>query len=90
MRTIMIFTGSWLISQFDWILYIFGAFLLWTAFSQVKEGLSESEPTGEEADNFFVRLARRTLPVAEDYHGDHYIVKRGGKRYITPLLLCII
>ncbi|RTE51092.1 tellurium resistance protein TerC [Actinotignum sanguinis] len=90
LRFLFILLGKVIVESLAWSFFLFGAFLLWTAFSQVKEGLSNSEPTGEEADNFFVRLARRTLPVAEDYHGDHYIVKREGKHYITPLLLCII
>ena len=74
LRTIMIFTGSWLISQFDWILYIFGAFLLFTG---VKMALAHEDESG---------IGRMT----DTIDNEHFFVRKNGLLYATPLMLVLI
>jgi len=86
MRGAMIWLGVALVARFDWILYIFGAFLLIT-------GIRMLMSKGEEIDlerNFVLRICRRWMPVTDDYHGQHFIVKEGGQWMLTPLMLVLI
>ncbi len=77
--------GAGLIENFSWIFYIFGALLLFLAYKQAF-GSHESNP----ADGKFMQLVRRVLPVTDEYHEDKLTVKKGGKRFVTPMLLTII
>lgn len=90
MRTIMIFAGVWLIQRFDWILYVFGAFLVIT-------GIKMWLFAGEQADlstNKLVLWLRGHLRLTDTLHGEKFTVlqQHGGKlvRYGTPLLLVLI
>ncbi|MED0348527.1 TerC family membrane protein Alx [Escherichia coli] len=87
LRTIMIFTGSWLISQFDWILYIFGAFLLFTG---VKMALAHEDESGI-GDKPLVRWLRRGhLRMTDTIDNEHFFVRKNGLLYATPLMLVLI
>ncbi|EFC2103293.1 TerC family membrane protein Alx [Escherichia coli] len=86
LRTIMIFTGSWLISQFDWILYIFGAFLLFTG---VKMALAHEDESGI-GDKPLVRWLRGHLRMADTIDNEHFFVRKNGLLYATPLMLVLI
>ncbi len=90
MRTVMIFAGAWLIAQFHWILYLFGAFLLVTG---VKMWWFADEKPDLEA-NPIVRWLRRHLRVTAAFEGERFFVSReeGGKlvRYATPLFLVLV
>ncbi|MBK6806512.1 MAG: TerC family protein [Betaproteobacteria bacterium] len=90
MRTVMIFAGAWLIAQFHWILYLFGAFLLVTG---VKMWWFADEKPDLEA-NPIVRWLRRHLRVTTAFEGERFFVSReeGGKlvRYATPLFLVLV
>ena len=83
LRTIMIFTGSWLISQFDWILYIFGAFLLFTG---VKMALAHEDESGI-GDKPLVRWLRGHLRMTDTIDNEHFFVRKNGLLYATPLML---
>ena len=74
LRTIMIFTGSWLISQFDWILYIFGAFLLFTG---VKMALAHEDESGI-GDKPLVRWLRGHLRMTDTIDNEHFFVRKNG------------
>ncbi|HCR5466563.1 TPA: TerC family membrane protein Alx [Shigella flexneri] len=86
LRTIMIFTGSWLISQFDWILYIFGAFLLFTG---VKMALAHEDESGI-GDKPLVRWLRDHLRMTDTIDNEHFFVRKNGLLYATPLMLVLI
>ena len=86
LRTVMIFTGSWLISQFDWILYIFGAFLLFTG---VKMALAHEDESGI-GDKPLARWLRGHLRMTDTIDNEHFFVRKNGLLYATPLMLVLI
>jgi tellurite resistance protein TerC len=86
MRAIMISAGAWVVSEFSWVLYIFGAFLLYTGFRMLVA--ADQEP--DVANNPVLRFARRHLRVADGDHGEKFFVKKDGLRYVTPLFLVLI
>ena len=87
MRFILIGIGVQLINQFHWILYIFGAFLVYTG---VKMLWSRSEEEEDPSDNPVVRYARRVLPLTPTWVGDRFWVTENGKRFFTPLFIVLI
>jgi tellurite resistance protein TerC len=85
LRTVMILLGSWLIAEFHWVLYLFGAFLLAT-------GIKMWWAAGKESDlesNPALKLLRRVLPVAKSFDGERFFTVENGKRIATPLFLVI-
>lgn len=86
MRTGMIFGGSWLISQFHWVLYLFGAFLVLTGAKML--WMADQEP--DLATNPLLRWLRGHLKVTDTLHGEQFFVWQQGVRYVTPLFLVLI
>ena len=86
MRAVMILAGAWVVSEFSWVLYLFGAFLLITGVRMLVA--ADSEP--DVANNPVLRFARRHLRVADGDHGEKFMVVKGGLRYVTPLFLVLI
>jgi tellurite resistance protein TerC len=86
MRTVMIFAGAWLITQFHWILYLFGAFLVFTGIKMA--WMATSEP--DLSTNPLLRWMRGHLRVTAGLHGERFTVMRDGVRYATPLLLVLV
>ncbi|HCI6018214.1 TPA: TerC family protein [Klebsiella quasipneumoniae subsp. quasipneumoniae] len=86
LRTIMIFAGSWLISQFDWLLYVFGAFLLFTG---VKMALAKEDDSGI-GDKPLVRWIRRHLRMTDKIESERFFTRKNGVLFATPLLLVLI
>jgi tellurite resistance protein TerC len=86
MRAIMILAGAWVVSEFSWILYVFGAFLLFTGLKMLVA--SEQEP--DVKNNPIVKFARRWLPVAEGDHGEKFTIVKDGVRYVTPLFIVLV
>ncbi|PDO88560.1 TerC family protein [Kosakonia sacchari] len=86
LRTIMIFAGSWLITQFSWLLYVFGAFLLFTG---VKMALAKEDETGI-GDKPLVRWLRSHLRMTDTIENEHFFVRKNGLLFATPLLLVLI
>ncbi|SHH67064.1 TerC family protein [Massilia sp. CF038] len=86
MRAIMILAGAWVVSEFSWVLYIFGAFLLVTGIRMLVAADAEPDVT----NNAVLRFARRHLRVAEGDHGERFTIMRDGVRYVTPLFLVLI
>lgn len=74
MRGVMIGVGSVLITQFHWILYVFGAFLIFTAVKMMVIKTDHGDPNA----NWIIRLTRRIFPVTERFHGEHFIVRAGA------------
>ncbi|MCM2289895.1 MAG: TerC family protein [Sulfuritalea sp.] len=86
MRTVMIFAGAWLITQFHWMLYIFGAFLLVTGIKMW--WFAEEQP--DMANNPLIRWLRGHMKITDELHGEKFFVWKNGVRYATPLLLALI
>jgi tellurite resistance protein TerC len=86
MRALMISIGSVLISRFDFIFYIFGAFLLWTAWSMLRKE-KEAVPFMEKP---IVKWLHRHLPFTDRFHEEHFTTVEHGKRFFTPLFLVLI
>ncbi|MEG1211776.1 MAG: TerC family protein [Leclercia sp.] len=86
LRTIMIFAGSWLISQFEWLLYVFGAFLLFTG---VKMALAKEDEAGI-GEKPLVRWIRGHLRMTDTIDNEKFFVRKNGLLFATPLLLVLI
>ena len=86
LRTIMIFAGSWLISQFDWLLYVFGAFLLFTG---VKMALAKEDDSGI-GEKPLVRWIRSHLRMTDKIESERFFTRKNGVLFATPLLLVLI
>lgn len=90
LRGTMIGAGTWLIHRFEWVLYLFGAFLVFTGVRMAFAG----EEGIEVSANPVVRLIRRFVPVTKRYHGQRFIVRAPAgrtRRYIaTPLLVVLV
>ena len=86
MRTVMIFAGAWLIAQFHWILYVFGAFLLITGIKMY--WAADTEPDLE--NNAAIRWLRSHMNITRELHGERFFVMQDGLRYATPLFLALV
>jgi len=87
MRGTLIGIGASLLERFHWIIYVFGAFLLFTGVRMIFQKEDEEiHPEG----NFLVRLVRRFLPVTREYRGEHFLVREGGRLMATPLLIVLL
>jgi tellurite resistance protein TerC len=89
LRGLFIWAGAAAIAQFSWVFYIFGAFLIYTAVKLAREDHDSSEP-GEFHENRLLRVVRRVVRSVPDYQGDKVTVKKGGKRYATPMLVVMV
>lgn len=88
MRGIFILLGAVLIHEFHWILYIFGAFLLYTGFKML---LSKHDADGINEDaNPILKFARARFRITSDYYRDKFYIRKEGKLFFTPLFLVII
>lgn len=89
LRFIFIIIGAVAISQFSWVFYIFGGFLIYTAYTLVREHFSKDHsddaPGGKVVD-----FLRKRVNVTDDFHGAKLAIKKGGKRFYTPLLFVMV
>ena len=85
-RAIFIFAGVALIHQFHWMIYVFGAFLVFSgtklAFEKDKEIHPEKNPV--------LKLTKRMMPLTHEYHGQKFFIIEAGRRVATPLLVALI
>jgi len=86
MRVVMILVGTELIDRFHWIIYIFGAFLVYTGAQMLRGGETELEPE----DNIVVRFVTRYVPITRHYERRKFFTVVNGKRVGTLLLLVLI
>ena len=90
-RAFFIAVGVTLVNRFTWMFFFFGAWLLWTAYSQAREGApNEEEEVEEIQENAFVRFVRRILPVTDGYIGDRFLYRHNRHTSITPLFLVVL
>ena len=85
-RAIMIVFGVALINRFDWIIYVFGVFLLYTAFKMLKSGGSQFNPK----TSFVFRQINKIFPVTTAIQGHSFIISRMGVKAASPLLIALI
>src|SRR5690606_3569711 len=85
-RALMIFFGVALINKFDWIIYVFGAFLLFTAFRMLTHKESEFDPKKSKV----FRYMKKLFPISYKMDGDKFFIKRMGIRAATPLFVALI
>ena len=86
MRTVMIIAGAWLISEFHWILYLFGLLLLATGIKMLI--FADKKP--DLATNPALRWMRSHMKVTPEFHGERFVIARQGVRYVTPLFLVLV
>lgn len=85
LRTAMILAGSWLLAEFHWVLYVFGAFLVLT-------GIKMWWAAGQEPDlnnNPALKLLRKVLPVSKNFDDEKFMTVENGQRIATPLFMVI-
>lgn len=86
LRGAMIWAGVALIERFDWILYIFGALLIFTGIKMAVHDPQDDDPS----EGLVYKLARKLLPVAEGDHGQKFFVKMNGKNYVTKMFIVLL
>ncbi len=89
LRFIFIAVGAAAIAAYSWVFYIFGAFLVYTAISLVKEHFSDHDESDAPGGKMIEFLKRR-VNVVEEFHGAKVSIRRDGKRYYTPLLFAMV
>jgi tellurite resistance protein TerC len=87
MRAIFIGLGAALVSRFSWVMYVFGAILIFTGVKLLLQG-DDDDPHPEK--NPIYKLARRFIPAVPEYHGKSFTIIKDGRRHATPLLLVLI
>lgn len=86
MRGGMIAAGTTAIQKFHWLEYIFGAFLLLTAYKMLRAGEGHHDP----GKSFIVRTARKVFPLTPDFHAEKFFVRVDGRLFMTPLFLVLL
>jgi tellurite resistance protein TerC len=86
LRAIMIIAGAWVVSEFNWVLYIFGVFLVITGIRM----LVMAEKTPDIEQNPVLKFARRHLRITDGFEGEKFSVMQNGVRYFTPLFLVLL
>jgi tellurite resistance protein TerC len=88
MRSVFILLGAAVIANFSWVFYLFGAFLIYTAWTFLRTKHDDGED--EYKENAITRLARKFLPVTDQFHGARSFVKIDGKRLVTPMFIVMV
>ena len=84
-RGLFILAGAALIERFIWIFFIFGAWLIWTAWQQIRH-----DEDAEQGDSWLIRQVKKVVPISEEYDGGHMRTIVNGKRMWTPFILVFI
>lgn len=86
MRAIFIYAGLALLEQFHWIIYVFGAFLVFTGFKMMVQKEKEIHPER----NPMLKFLKRFIKITPEYHKDKFFIKEKGIRYATPLFVVLV
>jgi len=87
MRAIFIAVGAAAINEFSWIFYLFGLFLVWTAWKLAREGSNDDD---EYEENRLIRWVETHLPATDRWHGVKVFAKENGQRVVTPMFIVIL
>ncbi len=92
MRALLIGVGEALIKNFHWVLYIFSAFLIYTGIKMMMHSAKKEVEDDEEniKNSAIYRLVEKYFPVTHEIDGPHFVTKKNGKHYITPLFFALI
>ncbi len=86
LRVVFILLGAELLERYDWMVYLFGAFLIYTGIRMARHSHQEVHPER----NPLLRLLRRVLPMTDGYRGQKFLIRERGKLMATPLLAVLI
>lgn len=89
LRAIFIAAGAAIIANFSWVFYIFGAFLIYTAWKLIQEARSGDDDEDWE-ENRLLKAAERRFGVADRYHGTKLFIEKNGKKIMTPMLVVML
>ncbi|OKK20057.1 tellurium resistance protein TerC [Streptomyces sp. CB02488] len=89
LRAIFIAAGAAVIANFSWVFYIFGAFLIFTAWKLIQEARADEEEE-EFEENRLLKTIERRFGVADRYHGTKLFIRNNGKRVLTPLMVVML
>ncbi|WP_058044917.1 TerC family protein [Streptomyces roseifaciens] len=89
LRAVFIGAGAAIIANFSWVFYIFGAFLIWTAWKLIQEARADEEDE-EFEENRFLKLVEKRFPSTDRYHGTKLFIVENGKRLMTPMLIVML
>nr|WP_202486112.1 TerC family protein [Streptomyces sp. SID4985] len=89
LRAVFIAAGAAIIASFSWVFFIFGAFLIWTAWKLVQDARSGQDDE-EYEENKLLKAAERRFGVADRYHGTKLWIQQNGKRVMTPMLVVML
>ncbi|MEU5825310.1 MULTISPECIES: TerC family protein [unclassified Streptomyces] len=89
LRAIFIAAGAAVIANFSWVFYIFGAFLIYTAWKLIQEARADEEDEEFEENRLLKNIERR-FGVADRYHGTKLFIRNNGKRVMTPLMVVML
>lgn len=87
-RAIFVTVGISLLSAFSWLVFVFGAFLIFTGFRMFRSGGGGDET--DFRDNRVLKFIERRFPLTDGYRGDHFVITENGKRFATPLLAVLV
>jgi tellurite resistance protein TerC len=88
LRSIFIFAGTAIIQQFEWVLILFGIFLIYTGLKMFRH--NDEEESVDVSKNIFVKLFKKFSPVTDKMYDDKFFIIENGKRFATPLFICLI
>ncbi|MEW2513054.1 TerC family protein [Streptomyces sp. NPDC046870] len=89
LRAVFIAAGAAILASFSWVFYLFGAFLIWTAWKLIQEARTD-EADEEFEENKLLKAAERKFGVADRYHGTKLWIRQNGKRVMTPMLVVML
>jgi len=87
LRAVFIFLGSAVVERFSWVFWIFGAFLLYTAWTQLR---ATDDDEDEFRENLVLRMVRRLFPTTDGFVEDKIITRQQGQLHITPMLIVMV
>ncbi|MGW2619203.1 TerC family protein [Streptomyces sp. NPDC001500] len=88
LRAVFIAAGAAIISSFAWVFYLFGAFLIWTAWKLIQDARAGGEEEYEE--NKLLKAVEKRFGVADRYHGTKLWIEQNGRRVMTPMLVVML
>ncbi|BFP56021.1 TerC family protein [Streptomyces griseus] len=89
LRAIFIAAGAAVIANFSWVFYIFGAFLIYTAWKLIQEARADEDEDDWEENRLLKKIEHR-FGVADQYHGTKLFIRKNGKRILTPLMVVML
>lgn len=87
LRFIFIFVGVKLLAAFAWMIYVFGALLIFTALKML---LQKEDEKADPGNSWVLRVFKKIMPVKADYHGENFFIKDAGKWFATPLFAALL